>query len=40
MHKHFKQQCFTQAMYLHMMLNTSKRLGRNSDLLPKVCAAS
>jgi len=26
MHKHFKRQCFTQAIYLHIMLNISKHI--------------
>jgi len=40
MHKHFKQQGFTQAIYLYIMLNISKHyLGRNGALLPTVCVA-
>jgi len=40
MHKHFKWQWFTQAIYLHIMLNISKHyLARNGDLLPIVCVA-
>ena len=40
MHKHFKRQWFTQAIYLHIMLNISKHyLARNGDCLPTVCVA-
>ena len=40
MHKHFKRQWFTQAIYLHIMLNISKHyLARNGDHLPRVCVA-
>jgi len=38
--KHCKRQQFTQATYLHAMLNISKHfLGRNGGLLPTVCQA-
>jgi len=38
MHKHFKRHWFTQAIYLHIMLNISKQnLPRNGDYLPTVC---
>jgi len=40
MHKHFKWQLFTQAIYLQIMLNVSRRyLTRSSDFLPTVCVA-
>ena len=40
MHKHFKWQWFTQAIYEHIMLNISKHyLARNGDHLPTVCVA-
>jgi len=40
MHKHFKCQVFTQAIYLQISLNISRRyLTKNSDFLPTVCVA-
>ena len=38
MRKHFKWQLFTQAIYLQITLNVSRRyLTRNRDFLPTVC---
>jgi len=38
MHKHFKRQRLTQAIYLHIMLNIYKHhLARNGIHLPTVC---
>jgi len=38
MHKYFKRQWFTQAIYLHIMLNIFKHyLVENGDPLPTVC---
>jgi len=40
MHKQFKRQWFTQAIYLHIMLNISKDyLARNGDLSQIACIA-
>jgi len=40
MHKHFKWPWFTQAIYLHIMLNISRLyLARNGNLLSTVCVA-
>jgi len=40
MHKHFKRQLFTQAIYLNVMLNVSKHyLARSANHLPVVCVA-
>jgi len=41
MRKHCKPQYFTQAIYLHKLLNISEHFfGRNGGLLPTVCQAS
>ena len=40
MHKHFKRDWFTQAIYLHILLNISKHyLAKNADHLRTVCVA-